>query len=379
MNAMPVRHFLSAIAVAGLALLGACGRPAAAPEPVRAVRTLTVASGSAGGSHAFAAEVRARVESRLGLRVAGKLLSRSAEVGQRVRAGQLLAQADTTDLKLAQEAAAAAVRAAQTNAELAAAEFQRYQALREQGFIGALDLERREATLKAQQAALEQARAQAQVQNNQAGYGALLAPVAGVVVAVEAEVGMVLAAGTPVVRLAHDGPRDAVFAVPEDQLPAIRALQGRAGALKVVPWGAAAGLPATVREIAAAADPATRTFLVKADLGGAALQLGQTVSVVIDLPPLTGITKLPLSAVTQQQGQTAVWLVDRASMTVRAQTIVVAGADGNSVVVASGLSPGQTVVTAGVHALTPGQQVSFYAEPIAAAPALAAPASAASR
>ena len=377
MNAMPVRLLIAATAVAGLSQLVACSRSATAPEPVRAVRTLTVGADSAGGSREYAAEVRARVESRLGLRVAGKLVSRAAEVGQHVQAGQVLAQIDTADLKLAQAAAAAGARAAQTNYELAAAEFKRYKELRDQGFIGALDLERREATLKAQKAALDQAQAQAQVQTNQAGYGALVAPVAGVVVGVDAEVGTVLAAGTPVVRLAHDGPRDAVFAVPEDQLPAIRALLGKAGALKVLPWGARAALPATVRELAAAADPATRTFLAKADIGVAALQLGQTASVLIDLPQVAGVSKLPLSAVTQQQGQTAVWVVDRASMTVKAQTIGVAGADGNSVVVASGLSPGMIVVTAGVHALSPGQRVAFYeAPPVSAAPP---PASAASR
>jgi multidrug efflux pump subunit AcrA (membrane-fusion protein) len=111
------------------------------------------------------------------------------------------------------------------------------------------------------------------------------------------------------------------------------------------------------------------------------LQLGQTATVVIEMPRQAGVIKLPLSAVTQQQGQTAVWLVDRASMTVRSQPIEVAGADGNSVVVAAGLSPGLIVVTAGVHALTPGQKVAFYQAPIAAPPAAAAsgPATAASR
>jgi RND family efflux transporter MFP subunit len=307
--------------------------------------------------------------------VAGKLVSRTAEVGQRVKAGQVLAQIDTADLKLAQDAAAAGARAAQTNFELAAAEFKRYKELRDQGFIGSLDLERREATLKAQKAALDQALAQAQAQNNQASYGALLAPVAGVVVGVDAEVGAVLAAGTPVVRVAHDGPRDVVFAVPEDQLPAMRAMLGQAGALKVLPWGAVAALPATVREIAAAADPATRTFQVKADIGSAALQLGQTATVVIELPRQSGVIKLPLSAVTQQQGLTAVWLLDRASMTVKAQPITVAGADGNNVVVSGGLSAGMVVVTAGVHALSPGQKVADYEAPLAVAP----PATAASR
>jgi RND family efflux transporter MFP subunit len=335
----------------------------------------------ASAKHEYAAELRARVESRLGLRVPGRLVSRTAEVGQRVAAGQVLARIDTADLKLALDAAAAAARAAQTNHDFAAAEFERYKALRDQGFIGALELERREATLKAQKATLDQAQAQAQVQSNQASYGALQAPVAGVVVGVDAEVGAVLAAGATVVRVAHDGPRDAVFAVPEDQLPAIRALLGRPGALKVVPWGASAALPATVREIAAAADPATRTFQVKADLASASVQLGQTATVVIEWPGLQGVSKLPLSAVTQQKGTTSVWLLDRASMTVKLQPIQVAGADGNSVVVSAGLSPGMIVVTAGVHALTPGQKVAFYEAPSGLPPAAPAsgPATAAGR
>lgn len=355
-----------------LLLLAACSRPSPTPEPVRAVRTMTVGKDSAGGVHEFAADVRARTESRLGFRVGGKMLSRSAEVGQRVKSGQALAQLDATDLKLGQDAAQAGTRAAQTSYELAAAEFKRYKELRDQGFISSIELERREATLKAQKAQLEQALAQASVQGNQASYAVLAATVAGVITAVDAEPGTVLAAGTPVLRLAHDGPRDAVFTVPEDGAGAMRALQGQPGALKVRPWGSSTLLPATVRVVAAAADAATRTFLVKADIGNPPLQLGQTVTVIVDLPKREGITRLPLTAVMQQQGQTAVWLVDKATMTVQVQPISVAGADGNVVVVGAGLSPGQTVVTAGVHVLTPGQKVKLYEPPVVAAAAASA-------
>jgi multidrug efflux system membrane fusion protein len=361
------------------AALAACSRPAPAPEPVRAVRTMTVSAESAGGVHEYAAEVKARTETRLGFRVGGKMVSRSAEVGQRVRAGQVLAQLDAADLKLGQDAALAAARAAQTQYELAAAEFKRYQDLRAQGFISSLELERREATLKAQKAQLDQAQAQARAQGNQAGYAALVATAAGVITATEAEAGAVLAAGAPVLRLAHDGPRDAVFAVPEDGAAAMRAKIGRPGALKVRAWGSAAVLPATVREVGAAADPVTRTFLVKADVGKAELQLGQTVTVLAELPRLQGIARLPLTAVFQQQGQTAVWLLDGASMTVKLQPIVVAGADGNTVIVGAGLQPGQQVVTAGVHVLTPGQKVKRYETSAATAPTAAAASSATSR
>jgi multidrug efflux pump subunit AcrA (membrane-fusion protein) len=134
-------------------------------------------------------------------------------------------------------------------------------------------------------------------------------------------------------------------------------------------------LNATVREVAAATDPTTRTFLVKADLGDAAVQLGQTATVMLDMPRVEGVTKLPLSAVLEQQGQTSVWLLDKATMTLKAQAVQVAGAEGNMVVVSSGLAPGQTVVTAGVHVLSAGQKVKLYAEP-AAVSAAARPAAA---
>lgn len=364
-----------AILIVGLAAAG-CARRESAPEPIRSVKTIAVQSESATGRVEYAAEVRARVESRLAFRVGGKLVSRSAEVGQRVKAGEPLARIDAGDLELAQQAAAAALRTAQVQFDQAAADFRRYQELRAQGFISAIELERRETTLKAAQAQLEQARAQSEVQRNQTGYGVLTAQAGGVVTAVEAEVGSVLAAGTPVLRLAHDGPRDVAFAVPEDRVAAMRALIGRAAALAVRPWGGAGVIPATVREVAAAADPVTRTFLVKANVAAAPLQLGQTVTVAIEQPALGGVTKLPLSAVTRQAGQTAVWLVDPASMTVSAQPVVVAGAEGNQVIVASGLRPGQIVVTAGVHVLTPGQKVAFFAAP-PALPATAASAGAA--
>lgn len=360
------------VLLAAIASVVACSRPAPAPEPVRAVRTMTVSAQSAGFTKEFAADVRARTESRLGFRVGGKMTSRSADLGDRVKAGEVLAQLDPADLKLGQEAARAALRAAEASHALAAAELRRYKELKDQGFISGVELERRETSLLAARSQLDQARAQASVQGNQAGYAALVATAAGVVTAVEAEPGAVLAAGTPVLRLAHDGPRDAVFSVPEDAVAAFRALQGKAGAVQVRPWGATALLPAAVREVAAAADPTTRTFIVKADLGQAAVQLGQTLTVLVPGPRAEGVAKLPLSALFQEQGRSAVWLVDLASMTVRLQPVDVAGADANSVVIAGGLSAGQTVVTAGVHVLSPGQKVKLYETPSVQVPAPAA-------
>ncbi|MES2959924.1 MAG: efflux RND transporter periplasmic adaptor subunit [Pseudomonadota bacterium] len=333
------------------------------------MRTLTVALGQTSGSVDYAAEVRARVESRLGFRVGGKMVSRPADLGDSVKAGQVLASLDPQDLRLGQDAARSSVQAARVNQEQASADFKRFKELRDQGFISSADLERRETSLKAAQAQLEQAQAQAGVQTNQARYSSLIADVSGVVTAIEAEPGAVLSAGATVLRVAQDGPRDVVFSVPENQVPALRALEGRAGALQVRMWGDnGAPLAASVREIAAAADPVTRTFVVKADIGKAAVRLGQTATVSVAIPSVAGVVKLPLAAVFEQQSKSSVWLLDKATMTVQAQVIQVAGAEGNQVLVAGGLSPGQMVVSAGVHVLTPGQKVSLYgATPMLAA------------
>ena len=347
-------------------VLIACSPPPAQKEPVRAVRSLVLQSGVTALQSEYAADIRARTESRLSFRVGGKLVRRPVNVGDVVKAGQVLAQLDASDFKLGQDAARATLSAADSQLALNEAEYKRYKELRDQGFISGLELERREASLKASRAQAEQARAQASVQGNQAGYAVLVADVSGVVTAVDAEPGAVLAAGTPVLRLAQDGPRDAVFSVSEDRLPALRALLDKPGAVQMRPWGSDATLPATVREVAAAADPMTRTFLVKADIGRTALRLGQTATVLIEAPAVAGVFKLPLPAVFEQGGKSQVWVVDPVTLTVRAQAIAVLGAEGNLVLVGAGLANGLRVVTAGVHTLTPGQQVRLYVEPGAA-------------
>ena len=358
-------------AFALLALLVACSKPVPKAEPVRAVKTVRVQPQSAQATQEFAAEVRAKTESRLGFRVGGKITRRDVDVGSAVAAGQVLAQLDSKDLQLGQDAAAAGFVAARVNLEQAQADYRRFKDLLEQGFISAAELERRESVVKSAQAQFDQAKAQASAQGNQTGYATLVADASGVITGIDAEPGMVVAAGATVLRLAHNGPRDVVFSVPEDQVAAIKALGATRGAFKIRLWGQT-GLAhaATLREIAAAADPVTRTFLVKADIGSIrGVRLGQTATVVVELPRVAGITKLPLSALREEQGKAAVWVVDEPTMTVALRPVQVLGTQGNEVVIGAGVSPQQIVVTAGVHVLEPGQKVKLFAQPGAVAAA----------
>ncbi len=354
-------------------LLSACTKPVATEEPIRAVKVLTVAVDSIQSGAEFAGEVRARVESRLGFRVAGKIIQRPVEVGQRVKAGQLLAQLDVQDYRLAAEAAKAQVAAAATNRNLAEADYKRFKELKDQNFISGAELERRESTLKAAQAQLEQAQAQLAGQRNQAGYTSLMADVSGIVTGVDAEVGQVVAAGTPIVRIAQDGARDVVFSVPEDRVAAVTP----GSLVEVRSWAEGANRKGTVREVAASADPVTRTYQVKVSLdakdAAAAPPLGATVYVVPAVFARSGIQviKLPTSALKQDGKTTAVWLLDKASMTLKSQPVEIATADGNDAIIAKGLVPGMLVVSAGVHVLQAGQKVTIYNEKSAQVPVAA--------
>jgi len=349
-----------------LALLSACSKQEGHPEPERAVRTQVLQWDSAGMTYEYAAEIRARTESRLSFRVGGKILSRKVNLGDVVKPGQLLAQLDAQDLQLARAAAEAGVAAARTNRDQAGADYKRYIDLEKQGFISAAELERRSSAFKAAQSQLDQAKAQGSAQDNQTGYAQLIADVAGVVTGVDAEPGMVVAAGTPVLRIAQDGPRDVVFSVPEDQVAMFRQVAAKPGALKFKLWGPGqASSEASLREVSAAADPVTRTFLIKADVGRVDARLGQTAVVSLQPPRSEQVIKLPLTALLQEQGKSSVWVLDPGSMSLKAQPVKIAGAEGNEVVIASGLQPGQEVVVAGVHVLKAGQKVQRYQSPAA--------------
>jgi multidrug efflux system membrane fusion protein len=182
----------------------------------------------------------------------------------------------------------------------------------------------------------------------------------------------VIAAGAPVVRMAVDGPLDVVFAVSEGRIGSI----ALGSAAEIRSWSDGSRLPAVVREKAALADPVTRTYQVKLALDAKArLPLGSTVTVVPLALSHKGqpVIKLPTSALKQDKIGSAVWVLDSDSMTLRSQPVTIVAADGNEVVVSSGLEPGMLVVTAGVHVLSPGQKVTVYRSAQRAAPSTGGP------
>lgn len=373
-----------------VALLAGCSKSEPPAPDVRPVRALVLAAGNVGSSTEFSGDVRPRYESRLGFRVGGKISARRVEVGTVVKRGQVLMQLDPQDLRLGREQAMATLRAAQTNAELANSEMKRYQGLRAQNFVAQAVLDQKIAAAQSSQANMEAARAQLHEQANQTGYASLASDTDGVVTGIDAEVGQVVQAGTPVVRVARTDDKEVVIGVPEDQVDALRQVQSVNVRLWADPNQSIVG---TIREVAPIADAATRTYTVKVSIPERTdVRLGMTAVVVLAHAGAGPAIRVPLSALYQNKGATAVWVIENGA--VRMAPVQVGGVAGNDVMLASGVQPGQTIVTAGVNLLKPGQKVKVLSadvarrgdaeadavgNPAAAAPAATAPATGAAK
>lgn len=350
--------FISRRAVAALLLAlicAACSRAVPSGDDIRPVRVMEVAPIATSMVADLPGEVRPRLETRVGFQVAGRIVARNVEVGQTVAAGQTLATLDAADYKLAAAAAREALVAAQTDRDQQRADFKRFQELHGKGFISAADLERRKSALDAAEARYKQAAAQAEASGNQQDYTVLKAPKAGVITAVDAEAGQVVAAGQSVVRLAPSAEKEVAIAIPESRLAQLR----RIPEVRVSLWAGGPELRGRVREIAPVADAATRTFPARIALldPPADIAFGMTATVKFDTPLPAPTVLLPLQALLREGDATYVWKLDRQAMTVRRVPIKIAAAVGNEVAVADGVAPGDTLVTAGVHLLKDGQRV----------------------
>jgi RND family efflux transporter MFP subunit len=298
--------------------------------------------------------VGARVQSDLGFRVPGKVLQRLVSSGQHVHRGQLLMRIDDVDLRLAlgaqeQEVAAAAAQARQATDDEA-----RDRNLAADGAEPTSTYDRVRASAEAARAQLKAVEARASVARNAVGYAQLVADADGVIVETLAEPGQVIAAGQPVVRIAQDGPRDAVVQLPETFRPSIGSsaqatLYGRAGVV----------VPTQLRELSSAADPVTRTFQAKYALEGplADAPLGATVTVVVpeDGPP--NDVRVPIGAMFDPGTGPGVWTIVDAPVRVTWRAIKVNRIDDETVSVSDGLEHGERVVSLGAHVLHEGQRV----------------------
>src|SRR5262252_8248122 len=326
----------------------------ATAPPARPVQVKRVTFAPADESREFAGVVRARYETDLGFRVAGKIVARLVNVGDRVRAGDVVARLDPRDLQLQVESAEAELTAATSNLAQAAADELRYQNLRARGYAAVADYERKKAAKDEADGRTERAQRALELARNQLAYADLKADADGVITATLAESGQVVALGQAVARLAHRGEMEAAVALPETGLA-----EARQADASVRLWSDPnRRFSARLRELSPQADAATRTYAARFTIENPddAVALGMTANVVLSRPANTMIAKVPLAAILNRGTGPTVFRVDDRGMLER-RTVTVSSFNEVAALITSGIEDGDEIVTLGVQMLAAGQKV----------------------
>lgn len=350
-----VRRLMLAIPL--VAFLGGCkGEAGTEKEAVRPVKVAIVETGSGARTLTYSGVVKPRIESAVGFRVAGKIVERSVNIGDRIEVGQVIARLDETDLNLAENSARATVASAKSRRDVANDNLERAKVLLPKAIISQAAYDTRRNELDAAAAALESAEAQLRQAANAVGYATLKADKAGIVTAVTGEPGQVVSAGQAVITLADAGETEIAIAVPETDSGRLAVGQNA----KVTLWaGPQVSTPGRIREIGGQADAASRTYAVRIAVDGPpkSMRLGMTASVAMRLEEDAAPAVVPLTALSEDSGNPVVFVVDPVAKAVRKTPVEIARVTGDGVQVSGGLQSGDVVVTAGVQFLRDGMRV----------------------
>jgi len=354
-------RFLALIVLVLIAASG-CSKP---PQSAQAPRPVRVAEVGAAhdASISYAGEVRARYEAKVGFRVGGKIARRAVNVGDQVKAGQLIAELEPTDYRLAAQALEAQLRAAKSDYEFAVSDLKRYHELLDEKLVAAAEYERRETSVSTLKDRVSALRAQHEQAVRQTQYTRLSAEYDSLVVGLPAEVEQVVAAGQPVAVLARLSELEVVIDLPETRHAAVK----REAIVNLRFWAYPdAVVQGRVREIAQSAESAARTYAVRISLPSGASWTRIGMSATASFPQQTAGAErhvIPLSAVFVPQGENPtprVWALNKDG-TVSSVAVVLGSPVGVNEVQAAGLSDGLLIVTAGASRLHEGQAVSLLA------------------
>ena len=346
---------VAAVVALSVALLGCSPQTeTSAPQP-RPVRTVTIEKREAGQPVTLTGRIEAEDEVALAFRISGRVLENDRKLGERVEAGQVVARLESQNERNTLRAAQANLVASQGQLTQARNHFERQDTLLQQGWTTRANHDQAKQALQTAESQVDAAEAQMKAAYDLVSFTELKADAPGVITAVGPGAGEVVQAGQMIVRVARRDGRDAVFDVSAQVFRTAPSDPRITVSLTDDPKVTAIG---RVREIAPQADPVTRTFAVKVGLSDPppAMRLGATVTGRMEGDSVP-VINIPATALTKVNNQPAVWVVDPSSKTVSIRNVDVLRFDPARVAVSGGLTTGEVIVTAGVQALHPGQQV----------------------
>jgi RND family efflux transporter MFP subunit len=326
---------------------------------VRPVRTMIVGVPPQSGGRAFPGQAEANEEAELSFQVGGSLIEVSANVGDAVKKGQVLAKLDPQDFEVRLRAAEGELSSAQANLQIANVELTRLQSLVKSKAAPEKDLDRAAALVEFHKSNVAALTSKRDIAQSELSYAQLTAPFDGIVAARVAQNFQTVQPRQPVVRLLDTSRIKFGVDLPETVMPLLPYVREIWVTFQAAPGNK---LPAMIQETSHEASRSTRTYRL---------------TVVMDQPP--GVRILPgmsgelrarveppstqpkamevlAAALFEEGGATCVWLVDTSSMTVHRQPVKTSSPTSVGFLV-EGLKAGQTVVIAGVHFLKERQKV----------------------
>ena len=340
-----------------LLILSGCQQSSEPPPEARApipwVKTVELKDAGP-TTHRFSGTLRGRHEVPQAFQIAGRIQHRYIDAGQRVEKGDLLFKLDTRDLVATAEGAAADLKRAEAALAITTNELQRQQQLVGRQFVSEQTLQRLELAEREARSQVQTASARNQQAQNALGYAELKAAHAGVVTEVIVEPGQVVGVGQTLAVLAEDQSLEVEVFLPEGSSPPRRGY---------VPLPNGEQLAVSLREIAGAADPASRSWRARYSLEGpypSSLTLGSVVSVQLAQKQNAPSHRVPLGAL-DERGQTPqVWLVSDGTVKPLAVEVIDLGEEYAQI--KADINAGTSIVALGTHLLTPGMAVRELAQ-----------------
>ena len=318
-------------------------------ETVRPVKLLNIGSMKNSSMLSYPAVIQAGRSSNLAFQVSGKVTSISVSESQEVNKGDILAKLDARDYQ-------AQLNVAQAEFDKSESEFTRSKGLYEKNIISRIEFE----ALKAQRD-INKARLDTAIKS--VDDTVLVAPYAGNISKVNLKSNQIIQQGEAVISLLALNTLEAKINLPSSIIAKAKESSYKTPVYVVLNAAPEQKISAFVKEVSLEANPESQTYQVTFYFpaqDGLNILPGMNARVFFSDPSKTNTEEaisVPMTALAQQENNLFVWVVDESNMTVSKRLVTIEDGIGEELLIKSGLSKNETIVTSGVPYLSEGMKV----------------------
>lgn len=350
--------------VTAVMLLGGCGQSDEAfEERLRPVRYVTVSDASAFRDRSFSGTSKSSRESRLSFKVTGTIVNLPVQIGQRLNAGDLIAEIDPASYVLQAQQAQASLVEAQANDRRAAANYERTKGLYANSNASLNDLESARAQAESASAVVRAAGKALEIARLNVSYTRLTAGADCSIASLNAEVNENVAAGQQVAAVSCGDAYEVTLDLPESLIGSVNESTPVSVRFGAIPGEEFSG---AISEIAVASSAGSAAFPVVVKINGShpSLRSGLAADVTFQFDSAAsqdGGFVLPVTAVISDPGGAFVFVAELnetdGEAIVRRREVTLGELTQSGIEIAEGLQVGDRVITAGISVIREDQRV----------------------